>query len=162
MLHFLCGSTGAGKSTYAAILAERLGGIPFYLDEWMAALYGKDISQPLDPAWMMERVDRCQQRIWHTAMLIGRSGRPCILEMGFNQRATRTRFAALARAAAMPVQLHVLDVPREERWQRVLQRNADKSGHLGFALTREMFDFTETMWEPPDDAEMAALNGLRV
>jgi predicted kinase len=162
MIHFVCGSTGAGKSTYAARLAERIGGVTFYLDEWMTALFGKDAPQPLDAGWMMERVGRCQLRIWETARQVAAQGTPCILEMGFNQRATRTRFAGLAREAGLAVQLHLLNVPAEERWRRVEERNASGGGHLTFALTRPMFDFVEQMWEPPDEAEMTALNGVRV
>ena len=32
---------------------------------------------------------------------------------------------------------------------------------LGFDVTREMFDFVESLWEPPTDAEMRAYNGVR-
>ncbi len=52
----------------------------------------------------------------------------------------------------------------EERWRRVQARNAAKgeTHQLQFAVTREMFDFVETMWEMPDDREMIACAGVRV
>ena len=34
--------------------------------------------------------------------------------------------------------------------------------HLAFEITREMFDFVEAMWELPGEAELAALDGVRV
>jgi hypothetical protein len=33
---------------------------------------------------------------------------------------------------------------------------------LPFNVTREMFDFVESLWEPPTDAELAASNGVRI
>ena len=62
------------------------------------------------------------------------------------------------------MQLHVLDIAAEERWRRVQSRDESPAdGHrLPFAITREMFDFVETMWQPPTDEEMAAHDGVRV
>jgi hypothetical protein len=48
--------------------------------------------------------------------------------------------------------------------RRVEERNRAKDGsnHLSFDVTREMFDFVESLWEPPTDTELAASNGVRV
>jgi predicted kinase len=162
MIHFICGSTGAGKSTYAAKLAMEIGAVVFSIDEWMAALYWRDAPQPLQDAWVTERVTRCQMRIWGTAKEVAAHRVPCILEVGFNLAKTRAQFGAYAREAGLQVQMHFLDVSAQERWRRVEKRNADKSGPLGFDITREMFDFVEAMWEPPSPTEMVALNGIRI
>lgn len=58
-LHLICGSTGAGKTTYAIRLADQIGAARFSVDEWMTALFWADSPQPLDPAWAIERVRRC-------------------------------------------------------------------------------------------------------
>jgi predicted kinase len=159
-LHFICGATGAGKTTYAAKLAQEIGAIYFGVDDWMAALYWQDAPQPLKSDWAMERVARCQKQIWHTAKQVAARGMPCILEIGFGQAATRAQYGALAKEAGLSVTLHFLDVPADERWRRVEQRNAEKSGPLGFDVTRAMFDFTETLWEPPSPAEMSTWDGV--
>ena len=65
-------------------------------------------------------------------------------------------------AAGLAVQLHFIDVDVEERWRRVENRNAEKGETFRLAVTRPMFDFIETIWQPPDADEMAALNGRRV
>jgi predicted kinase len=168
-LHFLVGSTGAGKTTYAQRFCREAGAVRFSVDEWMSALFWMDAPQPIEAGWAMERVQRRSAQIWDTAVQIARLGAPCMLEAGFGLRANRLKFAALAREAGLPVQLHVLDVPIEERWRRVQMRNSqlegDKSGgdrQLAFAITREMFDFTETFWEPPTAQEMADYNGVMV
>lgn len=163
LIHLICGSTGAGKTTYAKALATKLGAVHFSIDQWMAALYWADATMPLDPAWAMERVERCNTLIWAMAQQTAARGTPAILDQGFGQRAVRARFAALAAEAGFSVQLHFLDVPAQERWRRAQAREASPADEhrLPFAITREMFDYVESIWQPPDTDEMAALNGIR-
>ena len=85
--------------------------------------------------------------------------------MGFGpEGSARARIAALAAEAGLPVQLHFLDVPADERWRRAQAREASPADEhrLPFAITREMFDYVETLWQPPDKSEMAALGGIRI
>jgi predicted kinase len=162
LIHLICGPTGAGKTTYALQLGENLDAVRFSIDEWMARLFWMDSPQPIDSAWAMERVIRCQDQIWAVAAQVAQRGVPCVLDLGFGQKAHRRKFCALASTAGLPLQLHVLDVPAHERWRRVESRNREKSHQLSFVISREMFDFVEGLWEPPDDEEMAATNGLWV
>ena len=161
-IHLISGSTGAGKTTYARELCERLGAARFSIDEWMTALFWPDSPQPIDPAWAMERVERCYVQIWAVARDVAARGVPCVLDLGFTQQASRARFADLARDAGLAVQLHFIDVPAEQRWQRVELRNSAPASaqQLEFAVTREMFDYVESLWEPPSEAEMIALSGV--
>jgi predicted kinase len=163
LIHLVCGSTGAGKTTYSLQLSDRLKGILFSVDEWMTTLFWMDTPQPLSPAWSMERVERCLTQIWAVALKIAARNSPCVLDLGFSQAQSRRKFADLAKAAGLSVQLHFIDVPAEERWRRVETRNARKGEtyQLGFDITREMFDFVEGLWEPPTDAEMLACHGVR-
>jgi predicted kinase len=159
MIHLICGSTGAGKTTYAVRLSAELGAVRFSIDEWMTALFWMDTPQPLVPAWSGERVERCLSQIWAVASQVAARGVPCVLDGGFSA----ARFARLASEAKLSAQLHFLDVPAEERWRRVQARNAERGAtyQLDFDVTREMFDFVEALWEPPTEAEMAALDGVR-
>ena len=162
-IHLICGSTGAGKTTYALRLSDRLKGVRFSIDEWMATLFWMDSPQPLIPTWSMERVERCMTQIWTVALQTALRNVPCVLDLGFSQTKSRAKFAGLAQAAGLSVQLHFIDVPAEERWQRVATRNARKGEtyQLGFDVTREMFDFVEALWEPPTHAEILAYDGVR-
>ena len=163
-VHLLCGPTGSGKTTYARRLAEQEGAARFSIDEWMSALFWMDADHPFEPAWAMERVQRCAGLIWRTAEDVCLRGLPCVLEIGLTTAEARARYAGLARAAGLPVRLHLVDAPAGTRWSRVEARNAEagEGGQLPFELTREMFDFVEAMWEPPTDAELSALDGVRV
>jgi predicted kinase len=164
LVHLICGSTGAGKTTYASQLSDRLGAVRFSIDEWMATLFWMDTPKPLDPAWSIERVERCLVQIWAVVLRVAAREVPCVLDIGFTQARSRARFAELARNAGLSVQLHFVDVPAQERWRRVEGRNAAKGQtyQLAFDVTREMFDFVEALWEPPTEAEMLAHNGVRI
>ncbi|QGM45006.1 AAA family ATPase [Methylocystis heyeri] len=156
-VHFICGSTGAGKTTYAVKLCDEIGAARFSIDEWMSALFWMDTPQPLDPAWSIERVERCFSQMWRTAADAATRGLPVVLDWGFGSAKQRAHYAGLAAEASLTVKMHFLDVSAEERWRRVQRRNAGHgdSRQLPFEVTREMFDFVESIWEAPTAAELA-------
>ena len=162
LLHLVCGPTGAGKTTHSLALAEDIGAVRFSIDEWMTALFWGDSPQPIDPEWAMARVERCYAQIWAVARQVATLGTPCVLDLGFTTMQSRQRFMELARAGGFLARLHFVDVPAEERWRRVERRNAQDGAtrQLEFAVTREMFNFIESLWEPPSSAEMQACDGV--
>ena len=164
LIHLVCGSTGAGKTTHALTLEAELGGVRFSIDEWMHALFWADSPQPPQLAWSLERVERCYERIWAVARAVAERGVPCILDLGFTTRASRARFVGAAREAGLGARLHWLDVPADTRWHRVQRRNAGQGAtrQLAFAITRPMFDAVEAMWEAPEPAELDAASGCRL
>ena len=172
LIHLVCGATGAGKSTYALELCSDIGGVHLSIDEWMVTLFWDDSPQPVEFEWTMERVNRCEAQMWAVAQQVTQYNIPAVLDLGFTTRDHRMKFVRLATESRLSVQLHFLDLPREERWQRVQTRNAAREESLGKGKTvgkafqlevdKEMFNFVEDMWEPPDDDEMEALNGVRV
>jgi predicted kinase len=156
--HILAGSTGAGKSTLARELVERTGGARFAIDEWMEQLYWMDCPEKNDYPWAMERVRRCEVQIAAVAVELARAGLDAVLDLGFTTREQRLTWLERGRLAGVRVELHVLDVAAEVRWERVCARN--KGGDtFTFAVTREMFDAMEAMWELPDAKERAAYAG---
>ena len=160
--HIICGSTGAGKSTYAKRLADDVGGIHFAIDEWMVALFWKDSPDPIEFAWAMERVNRCEVQIAAMALQCVKRGVPAILDLGFTKAAHRRKFAEIASASNIDVTLHYLDVPADVRWMRVQNRNIVKGAAFSLEVDRGMFDFVEGMWEAPNDLEITELNGLLI
>lgn len=162
MIHLVCGSTGAGKTTHALKLARELGALHLSIDDWMVGLFAPDKPERPDWPWIDERVRRCERRMVAIALELGRLDMPAVLDLGLQRADQRQRVAAPALAAGLDVRLHFIDVDVEERWRRVESRNAAKGETFRLAVTRPMFDFIETMWQPPDADEMAALNGQRV
>ena len=155
----VAGSTGAGKSTFARELAARVGGVRFSMDEWMTRLFWMDSPEKKDFAWAMERIARCEEQIAAEALQLAAVGVDAVLDLGFTLREHREAWAMRARAAGVGVELHVLDVPAEVRWERVCERNRGESATYSFAVTREMFEFMETRWEMPDELERVWFTG---
>ena len=70
LFHLVAGPTGAGKTTFALALTERLGGVRFSIDEWMTTLFWPDAPAALDYAWAIERVNRCEAMIAEAALAV--------------------------------------------------------------------------------------------
>lgn len=161
-LVLIVGCTGAGKTTYARQLADAAGAVRFSIDEWMTSLFWVDSPQPLQFAWTMERVTRCEAQIFAMAQQVAARGLPSLLDLGFTTRAHRDKFRALAADAGLSVAVHFVDVPADERWFRVNRRNKDRGETYAMTVDRQMFDFMEGLWEPPAEAEWSAGGGLRI
>jgi predicted kinase len=155
----VAGGTGAGKSTAAREIAERVGGVRFSIDEWMNALYWMDCPEKNDLGWALERVARCEAQIAAVAGELAGVGVSSVLDLGFTQRAQRREWLERARAAGVACALEVLDVDAEVRWGRVCERNLGASGTFSFVVTREMFEFMEARWEAVGDEERGEFSG---
>ncbi len=162
MIHLVCGSTGAGKTTYAEKLSRQLGALHLSIDDWMVGLFTPDKPERPDWQWIDERVTRCERQMVATALQLGHLGVPSVLDLGLQRADQRQRVAAPAMAAGLGVHLHFLDVDAAERWRRVEGRNDERGETFRLTVTRPMFDFIETIWQPPGADEMATLNGVRV
>ena len=158
----IVGCTGAGKTTYARALADEIGGLRFSIDEWMMPLFGPDVPQPIEFAWMMERVNRCEAIIWTMAQQGVARGVPVVLDLGFTKYEHRQKFRDLAAEAGLSAAVHFIDVSRETRWQRVQRRNAEQGDTFAMHVDRGMFDFMESLWEPPVQAEWEINGGHRI
>jgi predicted kinase len=158
LIHLICGSTGAGKTTYSRELAGDLSGVQFSIDEWMVSLFGEDAPESLSPAWIVPRVLRCEKQMWAMALQLGNLGIPSILDIGFQRLEHRQRYATLVKQAQLPARLHVLNVDASERWKRVEARNKNQGETFHMEITRGMFDYIETTWEPPSDGEIASMS----
>lgn len=161
-IHLVCGATGAGKSTYAEQLARDLGAVRFSIDEWMERLHNPDRPEALLYEWFYERVQRNCQQMRAMAQQLVRINTPAVFDCGLTNRAERAIFADWAEDMGYSCQLHFVDVPVETRWARVEKRNVEQAETFQFQVTRDMFDFIQSIWEPPTRAEMTRLNGLRI
>jgi predicted kinase len=162
MIHLICGSTGAGKTTYAGRLRPQLGALHLSIDDWMVTLFSPDRPARPDWPWIEERVGRCERQILTTALQAADAGMPSILDLGLQRADQRRRVADRAAAAGVGVRLHFLDVDADERWRRVEQRNEQQGETFRLKVTRPMFDFIETIWQPPTADEMTVLDGVRI
>lgn len=161
-LHLICGSIGAGKTTYALALSQQVTALHFSIDQWMVALYGQDAPEPLQWTWVAARVARCEAQIARLAVRCADLGISSVLDQTFLTTEDRKRVAGIAEQAGLAVRLHYLNVPAAERWRRICVRNEKRGETFSMPVSRATFDFIERLWQPPTPAEMAAYNGVYV
>ncbi|MGL4609787.1 MAG: AAA family ATPase [Trueperaceae bacterium] len=154
-LHCVFGPQGAGKSTYSKQLARSESANLFSIDDWMNELYGADMPKPLNFAWVMERVKRCESRIWQTAKDIANTGGKSILDLGFMKAQHRLEYSQRAKDAGLSTQWHYVTAPLEVRRNRVMARNQSKGETFSFEVTPQMFDFMESQFEAPTATELS-------
>ncbi len=154
IVHLICGATGAGKTTYARALADRIRGVRFSTDEWMANLFLPDRSEQLNLMWVVERTARCEAQMWSVADALLARGVDIVFDVGLSNRDHRDRFRYRAGHVGAESKLHYLDVEEATRRERVRLRNAQRTGTFAFEVTDAMFDFMEGAFEVPGDDEL--------
>lgn len=161
-IHMITGLTGAGKSTYAHKLAADLGGVRMSVDDWNANLFFMDRDPTTDFDWFYERVQRCCRQMRNTAEQVLAANVPVIFDCGFTNFNERNIFYRWADELGYDAHLHYVDVDKDLCWQRVQERNRQQGKTFALTVSREMFDFMETIWEAPSSEEMTTRFGLRI
>lgn len=154
MIHLIVGNTGAGKTTYAQRLKEEIGGVVFSIDQWNKTLFFPDKKETDGLDWFLERIDRVENMIGSLVLQLESSDTDSILDLGLSKYAHRQKFRDFAMEHGFTIKIHFLDVTKEERLKRVMNRNKEKGETFEFEVTRENFDFMETWFERLLDEEM--------
>lgn len=164
MVALIVGSTGAGKTTYAKTLAREIQAAVFSIDEWMRSLYWQDMPAHPDNQWFIEnskwytdRISRCEDLIAQQSLDRALRKESTILDLGFSTAVHRKRCIDLFLSRRVRVETHFLDVPADVRWSRVQQRNANKGETFAMSVDRQMFDYIESIFEPPEAIEGAEI-----
>ncbi len=160
-LHFVTGSTAAGKTSYSQHLAENLGAFRFSVEEWLKSLYGAEVIEKASEEWINERIRRCEslaKRLSEQALSLRQV---VVLDFGFQDVAQRERFYKWARSNGVSYRLHFLDIPAKERWKRVSTRN-EEVGSSSFKLSKEAFDRLEKNFDRPSADELEEHQGVRL
>ena len=109
-----------------------------------------------DPSNTVE-LDRLRDPVeslqWDVAQKALGFGVSVILENGFWARQERTTFQSKARALGAGVELHFLNVPKDELWNRLNKRNSARPED-SFVVTKEQLDLWWSSFEPPTADEL--------
>ncbi len=154
-IHLIEGPVGAGKSTFAASLATRVGGVHIALDEWFARLFSPDRPSAEIMPWYIERKARLLDHIWNHARALLACGIPPVLELGLVQRRSRDDLYKRAREARVEMAVYLLVASREVRRERVMRRNVEKGATFSMVVPAPFFEMASDIWEEPDELEMA-------
>ncbi|GHC58067.1 AAA family ATPase [Ulvibacter litoralis] len=154
MIHLIVGNTGAGKTTYARELKKKTNGIIFSIDAWNNTLFLPDKKETDGLDWFLERIERAETLMQQLILQLHESRVDAILDLGLSKINHREKFRQFAIAHDIECKLHFLDIPKEVRKERVLQRNTEKGDTFEFEVTEENFEFMETWFERPTDDEL--------
>jgi predicted kinase len=141
-----CGLPGAGKTTLARQLAESRDAVRLTSDEWLIAVG----SNP----WVESARVTTERELWRLTQEILRLGASVVLDFGLWGRSERDEFREAARDLGVGVELHFLQVPTEELWRRIDERNAVPPWD-SYPISRAHLDEWTASFQPPDVAELA-------
>ena len=160
MIHLIVGNTGAGKTTYSNKLKARVNGIIFSIDKWNNTLFLAD-KKPTDGLeWFLERIERAEKIILNLIEQLEASQVDSILDLGLSKLEHREKFRKFAAENGYQIKYHFLDISKETRWKRVMERNHEKGETFEFEVTLENFEFMESWFEKPSETEM--IGGLTI
>lgn len=141
-LILVCGLPGAGKTTLARKLEERLGGVRLNADEWMSAL--------VIDIWDEAARAHIEALQWTLAQRLLETGNVVVIEWGTWAREERDALRVGARAVGAAVELHTVTAPLDELRRRIEGRGAEDP-----PITREQMAQWERQFEMPTEEEMA-------
>lgn len=157
-IHLIEGPVGAGKSTFAAALSQRIGAPHLNLDDWMTTLFRADRPVKEVMLWYSERKERCIEQMWKLTRSLVACKVDTVLELGLIRRSLREDFYRRVDATGHPLSVYVLDAPRAVRRQRVRERNRAQTATFSMEVPDAIFELASDMWEPPDDEEVGYRN----
>ncbi|MEQ8896361.1 MAG: ATP-binding protein [Roseovarius sp.] len=147
-LHMICGKIAAGKSTLASRLAGESGGVLIAEDDWLAALFGDQMTTIADYVRCAETLRGIMAP--HVVALL-RAGVSVVLDFPANTVETRRWMRGIVDEAGVAHVLHVLDVSEETCMARLAARNA--RGEHPFKVTEAQFHRISSHYAPPSVEE---------
>ena len=150
-LYLTCGLPGSGKTTLAKRLEREAPALRLTGDEWMHALYPGLSTPEAELGPWRNRVESLQ---WAVALQALRLGSNVVVDWGIWSRQERDTCRAGARAVGARVILCVLDVPLDELWHQLSQRNASLPPGT-FDIPREALLRWSAHFERPTRDELA-------
>jgi len=130
----------------------------------MKDLYGQDMPSNPEPQWFydnqkwyIERIARCEALIKKIVLARAQIDQPSLLDLGFSTKEQRLRFIEFFKGHGIEVSSHFLDVPTEIRKKRVEERNRSKGETFVMTVDGSLFDYMESIFEPPTEDEGAEL-----
>lgn len=154
MIHLIVGNTGSGKTTYCNQLKAQNKGVIFSIDTWNKTLFLSDKKETDGLDWFLERIDRAEEMIKNLILQLENANTDSILDLGLSKFSHREKFRKFALENNIEFQFHYLNISKEERWQRILKRNAEKGITYEFDVTLDDFNFMEDWFEQPTNHEL--------
>ena len=154
MIHLIIGNTGSGKTTYSNMLKDKTKGIIFSIDKWNNTLFLPDKKDQDGLEWFLERIERAESIILNLILQLERIKTHSILDLGLSKFEHREKFRKFAKTNNIEIKIHFLDISKETRLKRIVERNNEKGETFEFEVTDENFEFMEGWFEKPTETEL--------
>ena len=154
MIHLIVGNTGSGKTTYCNQLKAQNKGVIFSIDSWNKTLFLSDKKETDGLEWFLERIDRAEEMIKNLILQLENANTDSILDLGLSKFSHREKFRNFALENNIEFQFHYLNISKDERWQRVQNRNQEKGATFEFEVSLNDFNFMESWFEVPTNDEL--------
>ncbi len=148
-LHLMVGLPFSGKTTLALTLERERSAIRLTPDEWHLRLFGQDAEDPEHDA----RHSLIESLLWGVASRALALGNDVILDFGFWAREEREDFRSRAKQLGASSEVHFLDVPPDELFRRLAERNAQPS-KSSFRIPEEMMKPWIAFFQKPTPDEL--------
>ncbi|NQW36994.1 MAG: ATP-binding protein [Flavobacteriales bacterium] len=158
MIHLIVGNTGSGKTTFSKNLKDKVKGVIFSVDKWNNTLFIPDKKETDGLDWFLERIERSETLILDLIKQLENAQVDSILDLGLSKYTHREKFRSFAKDNSFEIKIHFLDISKETRRNRVLERNMAKGETYEFDVTKENFEFMENWFEKPTEKELE--NGI--
>ena len=154
MIHLIVGNTGSGKTTYCNQLKAQNKGVIFSIDSWNKTLFLPDKKETDGLKWFLQRIDRAEEMIQNLILQLENANTDSILDLGLSKFSHREKFRKFALENNIEFQFHYLNISKDERWQRVQNRNQEKGATFEFEVSLNDFNFMESWFEVPTNDEL--------
>jgi len=144
----LCGMLCAGKTTYAARLAEALPALHLSTDALMLRLFPEPLGESYDTYFA-----RAQSYLLEQAAALAQAGVRVILEGDAWRRGARAAASDFLAAAGVPFEWHYLPVDAQTQRERAAQRNR-AGGPGAYYVDEGLMEKCRARFEAPTQEEM--------
>ncbi|WP_286786844.1 MULTISPECIES: ATP-binding protein [unclassified Pseudomonas] len=124
-IHFMCGKMGAGKSTFAKLLAESSGAVLLSEDDLLRGLYPGEVT---DLGSYMTLSGRIKNTLTGHIHALLRQGISVVLDFPGNTVNQRAWFRELIESSGAHHQLHYLDVSNDTCRRQLRERRSINGG----------------------------------
>ena len=151
-LHLMVGLPCSGKTTYAKQLAAKEKALLLTPDVWQMRLFGQDFPGEYHD----KRHDDIEKIMWDVAKSVLSLGTSVILDFGFWYKDERIDLRQRARDLNVDFRIHFMDVPKEELFTRLAERNrqASKDNDTWY-IPPEYLEQWYEQFEPPTADELS-------